>query len=311
MVCKYLEIPIRTIQRWENAGTQDKRKGAKKFVKRRLSVAERSKIVKICTSKRFKNHTPYTIVAILAEEGEYIGSESTIYRVLREQNMLTHRRNEKKRKGESYQEEIVATGPKQLCSWDISYLKTNIKGVYYYLYMFIDVWSRKIIGWGIYETESGEIAKALILKIGLMYCILHSDNGGPMRYGGLRALLEMLHVIQSFSRPNVSNDNAYSESLFKTIKYNVGYPRQFEKIEDAREWMGKFVNWYNKKHRHSGIGYVTPEERESGKDKEIFVKRNATMKKAYEKNPERWSKNPKTWKYVETVVLKKGATKEK
>lgn len=305
-------MEYRTFRNWEKNGVRDKRKGAAKKVANKLTEKEEMEIIKIACQKRFRDLTPYEIVPILAEEGRYVASASTFYRVLKKAELLTYRgKAQKACKQETV--ELKATGPGQLLSWDISYLKTNVRGSFYYLYMVIDVWSRVILGWEIHKAESGDIAKELFVKIshkyGLRDAILHSDNGGPMRCATMAATLELLGVIQSFSRPSVSNDNAYSESLFKTLKYTAGYPRHFSSIKESRKWIESFVNWYNTQHRHSGIGYVTPMQRHTGKDVKIFAKRNETYETAKAKHPERWAKDTKKWKKEPDVYLKKGNLK--
>lgn len=312
--CYYLDVEYRTLRGWEKSGVVDKRKGAKKMVANKLTEKEEKEIVKILGKERFCDLTPYEIVPILAENGKYIASVSAFYRILNKYDLLKHRRKSKK-PGKHEIIELKATKPNQLLSWDISYLKTNIQGQFYYLYMILDVWSRVIAGWEVHTNETGEKAKDLFKKIAkereLKNAVLHSDNGGPMRSALLADTLENLNVTPSFSRPRVSNDNAYSESLFKTVKYTAGYPKSFKSLEEAREWVKQFVSWYNTEHRHSGIGYVTPLERHNGDDVEIFAKRNKVFEAAKAKHPERWSKNMKVWKKQEVVYLKKGNRKER
>lgn len=261
------------------------------------------------------NSTPYSIVSILAEEGEYYASESTFYRVLREADLLTHRKNcRKSRKNQKI--ELIATMPNQIWSWDITYLKTDIRGRFYYLYMFVDVWSRMITGWEVCEYESGEKAAEMMSRICNNHRIdknqltLHSDNGSPMKSGTMLATLEKLGVTSSFSRPSVSNDSSYSESLFKTLKYNAGYPRQFKTLDEASDWVAKFVNWYNKEHRHSKIAFVKPEQRYLGLDVQILEQRQRVYEKAKKMHPERWAKQTRKWLHQKEVILKKGNYKK-
>jgi len=313
--CKIFNISIRTVQRWSGANFTDKRKGASKTVGSKLTEEEKAQIIKICCSPRFMNETPNKIVPILAEEGIYIASESSFYRVLREANLLKHRHNSRhKRKSEKV--EITSTGPNQTWSWDITYLKSSTKGKFYYLYLFMDVWSRMITGWDIHETECGKTAADLMETICTNHgiskgsLILHSDNGSPMKSANMLAALQKLGVAPSNSRPRVSDDNAFSESLFKTLKYTVGYPKYFKELSQANEWVERFVEWYNNEHRHSMIGYVTPEQRHTGKDKEILDKRKRTYQEAKKKNPERWKNRIRNWDKKEVVSLKKGNYKK-
>jgi len=311
LFCELAGISLRTIQRWESGKMLDKRKGAAKTVRNKLTKEEKDKIIDVCCDKRFVDLNPYQIVAILAQEGIYLASESSIYRILRNNKLLKNRsgcRNRVYKKPD----EIKADGPDQVYSWDITYLKTKIRGMYYYLYVFMDIWSRKITAWGIFEEESGENAKKILLeyciKNGIKLRAVHSDNGAPMKSVIFLGLLEFLGVIKSFSRPRTSNDNAYSESLFKTVKYSAGYPGSFSSIEEARTWFENFIEWYNKKHLHSGIMYVTPEDRHNGNDKEILRKRRVVFLNAKEKNPSRWSRHCKKWDYKEVVILNSKTT---
>jgi putative transposase len=308
--CYYLNISRRTIQNWEKKGLKDKRKGSVKRVYNKLTVHEENEIINIACSERFIDKTPHLIVPILAQEAIYLASESTFYRIFRKVEMMKDRRDQKPaRKAENV--EIKAQRTNELWSWDITYLKTCVMGKYYYLYMFMDIWNRFITGWDIHEMESGELAKNIFERIAKEQRVrgvtLHSDNGSPMISSTLRATLERLGVTPSFSRPNVSNDNAYSESLFKTLKSAVGYPRQFNTLDEAKKWVEKFVHWYNYEHLHSGIGYVTPHQRLTGEDVEIFKIRNETYKMAQKAHPERWSSGKlKQWDFKEEVILKKG-----
>jgi len=305
--CKIIGISLRTCQRWESDSKHDQRKGAAKKVYRKLSEDEYQEIIDISCSKRFKDLTPHEIVPILAEEGCYIASEATFYRQLRKKDMLHHRGNEKPQSKANKPPELKATGPNQVWTWDITWLKTDVAGLYYYCYMIKDIWKKNIVGWEIHEYESVDLASDLFKRLELKYNLkgirLHSDNGNPMRGTTMIITLHNLGVIPSFSRPRVSTDNPYIESLFKTIKYTAGYPSRFKTLKHAREWMAEFVNWYNTEHRHSAIGYVTPEQRGSGTDIEIYNKRNQTIRKAIEKNPERWGNKIRIWESKNVVIL--------
>jgi putative transposase len=305
--CDILGYDIRTLQRWDKNLEGDKRKTREHIPNNALSSAERENIIFYSCSERFVNMTPCEIVPTLAEEGLYIGSESTFYRVLKAENMLHHRFDTKPRIARHHPRELEATGPTQVWSWDITYLPTYIKGQYFYLYLIEDIWSRMIVGWKIHNEENSELAAKMMIEIGkttdLKGLYLHSDNGSPMKGATMLSTLQRLQVIPSFSRPSVSNDNPYSESLFKTLKYDVKYPERFETLGEANIWMKGFVDWYNNVHLHSGIGYVTPSQRHNGKDKAIFEARKKTYEAAKNKNPERWSRGCKKWKWEESVVL--------
>lgn len=310
--CEMLNIPIRTVQRWKKS-IEDHRMYRQSIPKNKLTLEERQKIIDYCCEKRFVDKSPKEIVPILAEEGVYIASESTMYRILKEEKMLKHRENTRIPTKRNSLKELKASGSNEVWSWDITYLKTSIKGMFYYLYLFMDIWSRKIVGWDIYEEQSSENAREIIVKIDpkidLKNIHLHSDNGSPMKGATFLSTLQWLGIIPSFSRPSCSNDNPYSESLFKTIKYRISYPKQFNSINEAKSWMEVFVNWYNNEHRHSGINYVTPNERHIGIDKEILKRRLETYQIAKNKNPERWIKNKiRNWDWVEEQILNPNKT---
>lgn len=260
-------------------------------------------------SAEYCNQTPCQIVPSLADKQEYIGSESTIYRILRCEKMLEHR-NAARPKKHRKPDELSATGANQLWSWDITYLCSDILGRYFYLYLFLDIFSRKIVGFDVYEEQSAEQAALVVSKayeaegVGAETVYLHSDNGGPMKGAMMLAKLQSLGIIPSFSRPSVSNDNPYSESLFKTLKYCPKYPKKpFSTIEEANAWVTEFVEWYNKVHQHSGIKFVTPCARHEGKDAEILENRKKVYELARQRNPSRWSRQTRNWERIETVYL--------
>lgn len=275
----------------------------------KLSEAERSKMVDTANSSEYRDLSPKQFVPDLADQGIYIASESSFYRVLHDEKLMQHRSRAKPATGHR-PDPYVATGPWQVASWDITYLKTHVAGAYFYLYMVIDVWSRKIVGWEVHETECMKRAAMLIENIertsdfDLSGWVLHADNGSPMRGSTMVATLQRLGAIASFSRPGVSDDNAYSESLFRTLKYRPGYPTSgFATIEDARAWVEGFVLWYNTEHLHSGIRYVTPEDRHSGRDLEVLANREQVYQAARAKNPARWSGACRNWDPIEKVRL--------
>ena len=313
-ICSGIGIGIRTLQNWRKEGLLDKRKGALKAVHNKFSETEERKIQEKACSYKYKDKTPGEIVAELAEAGEYIGSTSSIYRVFKRSNLVILNRRQRRR-SKAVLAEIKAKKSDEQWSWDISYLKTTVRGKYYYLYLFTDIWDRYIVGWEIHEEESGELAKELFRKISERLNVkgikLHSDNGSPMRSTTFRAVLEKLEVIQTFSRPSVSNDNAFSESLFSTLKRKAGYPKKFNTLEEAREWMAKFVDWYNNEHMHTRLNYITPAARRNGKYLEIFKKRNETFENARSAHPERWSGKIKVWEIEQEVFLKRGNQKQK
>lgn len=309
--CELLGVTIRTIERWEkDDGLIDKRKQAIHSPANKLSEEERGMVLAIANSKTYQNVPPCKIVPMLADEGRYVASESTFYRVLHAENQLTHRQSSrpaKHHKPDAYE----ATGPNQVWTWDISYLPTQVRGIYFYLYMIVDIFSRKIVGWSVHEVESSDHAASLIKqacldeKINRDQVVLHSDNGSSMKGATMLAMLQILGVLPSFSRPSVSDDNPYSEALFKTLKYHPTFPRweKFAEINESRAWCEKFHVWYNNIHLHSALKFVTPLQRHNGEDRVIRHKRNLIYQIAKKQNPERWSGNSRNWSLPKSVTL--------
>ena len=253
--------------------------------------------------------SPHQIVPSLADRGEYAGSESTFYRILKAEEMLNHR-GRTKAKQTQRPKAYEATKPNQLYSWDITYLLSTCRGEYFYLYLFLDLFSRKIVGHEVHDREGMDLSSLLLQKICVDEGIekdqlhLHADNGGSMKGATMLATMQWLGVVPSFSRPSVSNDNPFSESMFKTLKYCPTYPsKPFENIEVARDWVNKFVAWYNIEHLHSGINFVTPNSKHEGKDIEILKNRNNIYLNAKENNPNRWSGKTRNWNPITCVKL--------
>ena len=310
-----LEITIRTWQRWQQERSlKDKRCGPLTVPHNKLTEAERALVLQVVNSPNYRDLAPSQIVPKLADKEEYIGSESTIYRILHEEKMIQHR-SAVRPKTHKKPFELSATEPNQLWSWDITYLKSPIRGQYFYLYFFMDVFSRKIVGYNVFLEQSAELASQVVSKayqtegVTKQQVTLHSDNGGPMKGSMMLATLEALGVAASFSRPSVSNDNPFSEALFKTCKYRPDYPdKPFESQEAALAWVIAFVHWYNNVHQHSGISFVTPNERHEGNDKAILHQRKQVYELARQKNPNRWSKQTRNWDRVDEVYLNKKRT---
>lgn len=308
--CELLGISARTYQRWCHVNNLlDKRQQVRKQPANKLTEIERQKILTLANSAPYADLPPCQIVPRLADLGNYIASESTFYRVLREANQLQHR-GRTKPKSHRRPRELVATGSNQVWSWDISYLATRVFGLFYYLYFVIDIFSRKIVGWAVHEQESSEYASLLLRDICQTEHILpdqvtlHSDNGAPMKGATLLATLQALGVSTSFSRPAVSNDNPYSESAFRTAKYCCFYPEKpFASINAAREWVAGFVTWYNHEHYHSGLNFITPEQRHTGKANAILKNRKHVYHRAKQQHPERWSGNIRNWNLPQEVIL--------
>jgi transposase InsO family protein len=308
--CQELGISERTFQRWMlNPGAEDGRRGPNAAPAHKLTEEEKREIIEISTSPEFRDKSPHQIVPTLVDRGRYVASEASFYRVLKAHSLLAHRgrskpRNAKRPKG------YEATKPRQLFSWDITYLKTNILGRYYFLYMFIDVFSRKIVGAEVHDCESPEHSSRLLQwicnaeKIDKQQLSVHADNGGPMKGATMLATMQKLGVMPSFSRPSVKDDNPFSEALFKTMKYCPQFPsKPFVSLENAQEWVAKFVLWYNEEHLHSAISFTTPSSRHAGTDEVVLQKREEVYRKARENNSQRWSGKTRSWEKIAAVRL--------
>lgn len=309
--CEELGLDCRTAQRWTSQQVgDDGRAGPKRKPVNALSAAERKRVIEVANKREHSHLSPKQLVPILADKQMYIASESTFYRILRAEGQLHHREPSQAPKSRHRPDELRATGPNQVWSWDITYLRAPIRGVFYRLYMVMDVWSRKIVGSDVHEEENSELASDLIesccFKEGILpgQLVIHSDNGSPMKGATLLSSLQGLGVVPSFSRPCVSNDNPYSEALFRTAKYRPEFPRGcFASLDAAREWVTRFVCWYNTQHLHSAIRYVTPEDRHTGREEAILAARRKVYSRARARNPERWTGEVRNWNPVAEVTL--------
>jgi transposase InsO family protein len=309
--CDIIGISAKTLQRWcAPKNTGDQRLDTEREPANKLTELERCRILKVTNEAEYADLAPAQIVPILADEGRYIGSESTIYRTLKAVEQLTHRQKAKPTRQIKKPKALVATGPNQIYSWDITYLPTLVKGVFFYLYLVMDIYSRKIVGWQIHDVEGSALAADLMIDICRRENIergqvtLHSDNGSPMKGATMLATLQDLGVVPSFSRPSVSDDNPYSESLFRTLKYRPEYPNKpFSDLLSARVWVERFADWYNHKHRHSAIKFVTPGQRHAGEDIQILADRHEVYLQAKAANPLRWSGETRNWNLVKEVHL--------
>lgn len=312
LACKELNISVRTYERWVSEGgvKEDGRPLANRpEPKNKLTNEEKEEILEVVKKEEFANLPPSQIVPKLADQKIYIASESSFYRVLREQNMQHHRGRSKKPE-KRIPESHIAIAPNQVWTWDITWLKGPVKGLFYRLYMIIDLFSRKIVAWEIWETEEAQYAEELIKKAVVSEkiqgrpLVLHSDNGSPMKAATFQALLEKLGIQSSYSRPRVSNDNSYSEAIFRTLKYRPEYPyKGFKTLEEARKWSFKFVHWYNCVHLHSGINFVTPEQCHTGVYIDVLKNRNEVYEQAKQRHPERWSRSTRDWSAHTHVAL--------
>lgn len=310
--CKLLGVTPRTVTRWRadaDGVGDDRRAAAATSPAHKLSEAERQAVLDTAHRPEFRDLSPRQIVPLLADGGEYVASESTFYRVLREAGELAHRGHARPRKRHK-PDEHVASAPNEVWSWDITYLRSPVRGVFFFLYLVVDIYSRKLVGWRVEAEESADLASKLVSeaftieRVDSSRLVLHADNGGPMKGSTMLATLQRLGVIPSFSRPSVSDDNPFSEALFRTLKYRPGFPRKpFASIEAAREWVAGFVAWYNDEHLHSAIRYVTPSDRHARRDTAILAKRAAVYRAAKKRMPRRWTGDTRNWSPIGSVYL--------
>ena len=310
--CEVLGISSRTYQRWIKDGTVkvDGRLDAiRSKPSHALTEEEKQHVLKVLNSSLFSSLPPSQVVPCLADKNIYLCSESSMYRILHAESQQHHRGRSKSPEKKKLATHI-ATAPNQVWCWDITWLPGPAKGIYFYLYLMLDLFSRKITCWEIHEEESAENASKLLRKGCLKESIangplvLHSDNGSPMKGASMLETMYKLGVVSSYSRPRVSNDNAYAESIFRTCKYRPNYPHKgFINLEQARLWVLEFVNWYNQNHRHSSIKFVTPQERHEGKDIAILANRKEIYAKAKKENPRRWTGSERDWNRVNAVSL--------
>ena len=306
-------MSLRTLQRWVDGNTVkvDARPTAVRPAPlNKLSQVEREQVLAVCNTPEYAQLPPSQIVPRLADQGTYLASESTFYRLLKAHDQGHRRGRAQAPRRVPPPTSHTATSANQLWSWDITYCPSPVRGLFYYLYLFEDIYSRKIVGWEVYGQESGELAAELLQRSMMAeQCfyrplVLHSDNGAPMKSSTLLAKMYDLGVAPSRGRPRVSNDNPYSESLFRTMKYCPQWPANgFANLEAAREWVRQFVDGYNHQHRHSRIRFVTPAQRHRGEDKAILARRHAVYEKARQERPERWSRDSRDWTPIGAVTL--------
>lgn len=316
LACEVAGIDVRTLQRWkahQGLVSGDGRPDAVRPTPvHALSVAEREQILRVANEPRFADMPPARIVPMLADEGVYVASESSFQRVLREHGQTRHRGRAKAPRKSRPPTTHVATAPRQLWCWDMTFLPAEVVGRWYYLYLIMDVFSRKIVGFEVHDSDDADHAAHLVKRTALAEGIhamltkpvLHGDNGSTLKATTVLAMLHWLGVKPSYSRPRVSDDNAYAESLFRTAKYRPEFPvKGFADLDAARIWAAGFVRWYNHDHRHSGIRYVSPAQRHAGDDTAILAARHELYVKARERNPRRWSGATRNWTPIEAVTL--------
>lgn len=314
--CEVLEITVRTWQRWKQGlmlgRPGDRRKAVAQGRKphNALTAQERAEVIRVCNEPLYRSLPPSQIVPRLADAGRYLASESSFYRILRSVGQVNRRGAAEATRQIAKPRGYRAVRPNRVWSWDITFLASTIRGQFFRLYMIEDIFSRKIVGWEVHHDELADHASVLITKACLAegvrrhQLVLHADNGSPMKGATMLATLQRLGIVPSFSRPTVSDDNPYSESLFRTLKYTPAYPRRpFACIDEARRWVHEFVNWYNHEHRHSAIKFVTPAQRHSGEEKQLLRQRHAVYQAAKAQHPERWSGNTRDWEPIGDVWL--------
>jgi transposase InsO family protein len=304
-----LGLRVRTLQRWRLKREDARPKALRPVPSNKLSEPERQAVLQAANRPDCANLTPHQIVPKLADEGTYLASESTFYRVLKAAGQAQRRgrcRAPRARPLTTHR----ADGPNQVWCWDITWLPTTVKGRFFYWYMVQDIYSRKLVVNEVHESESSEHASALLgrgclrERIAGRPLVLHSDNGSAMKGATLLTAMRELGVVPSYSRPRVSNDNAYAEALFRTAKYCPLWPqRPFDTLEEARNWVTKFVAWYNEEHRHSALKYVTPAQRHQGLDTALLQRRDQLYSCVRRQRPERWSGATRDWHPIGHVYL--------
>jgi putative transposase len=278
----------------------------------KLTDLERRRVLEVLTSDRFVDLAPLQIYAQLLDEGAYLCSVSTMYRVLAENTLVAERRRVARHPAKVCPE-LVATAPRQVYSWDITKLAGPVKGTYFDAYVMIDIYSRYIVGVQVHAHESGVLAKEMMEQVFTVHGVpqvVHADRGTSMTSKTVAALLADLEVTRSHSRPRVSNDNPYSESLFKTMKYGPEFPERFGSLCDARQFMELFANWYNHEHRHTGIGLHTPADVHYGLATDKAADRRTVLADARARHPHRFStitKAPKILDLPDTVWINRPA----
>jgi putative transposase len=314
--CSLAGIDLRTFQRWRAGDGEVKADRRPEADRPRpahaLSKAERARIVELANAPRFSSTPPARIVPALADEGVYVASEASFHRVLRDHGQMRRRGRARPPRSAGPPSTHVATAPGQVWCWDVTFLPTRLQGRWFYLYIILDLFSRKIVGFEVHETDQAEHAAHLVRRTALaegvharaLRPVLHGDNGPSVKATTVSAMLHWLGIAPSHSRPRVSDDNAYAEALFRTAKYRPDFPAAgFADLAEARRWAAVFVLWYNHEHRHSGIRYISPAQRHAGGDGPILAARHALYQQARQANPRRWSGPTRDWTPIGAVTL--------
>lgn len=316
LACETAGISVRTLQRWKAGDGLNQGDGRPQAVHplpaHALSLDECAEVLRVANEPRFADMPPARIVPMLADEGVYLASESTFARVLRGHRQNRHRGRARAPQTSRLPTTHVAHGPGQVWCWDMTFLPAEVTGRWFYLYLILDLYSRKIVGFEVHDRDDAEHAAHLVKRTALAEGIhamaakpvLHGDNGATLKATTVLAMLHWLGVKPSYSRARVSDDNAFAESLFRTAKYRPEFPAAgFSNLDSARQWAAAFVRWYNQDHRHSGIRYVSPAQRHAGADHAILQQRHALYCQARERNPRRWSGKTRNWTPIGAVTL--------
>jgi putative transposase len=291
VACRALGVPRATLYRHMQPAAPRR---VRPTPKRALDEAERQIVLDHLHSQRFRDKAPAEVYATLLDEDIYLCSIRTMHRILAENGELKERRNQL-RHPQYKKPELLATGPNQVWSWDITKLLGPVKWTYFYLYVILDIFSRYVVGWMVAPRETAELAKRLIGDTCLKQRIvagdltIHADRGTSMTSKPVALMLADLGVTKTHSRPHVSDDNPYSESQFKTLKYRPEFPDRFGSIEDSRAFCQRFFPWYNHEHHHSGIALLTPEMLHYGMAVQVIKQRQKVLDQAYVRNPERFT----------------------
>lgn len=308
--CAIVGLSENTVRNWrKHDGQEDRRTTARKGDPPNKITTEECKAIRnVLYSSTYADRSPHKIVPALADEGRYLCSESTMYRILKEDGATKRRTQQRKDDAPRIKPNLIATAPEQIFNWDITYLPSTIRGLYYRALLVLDMYSRRIMGYRIMYQDTLKDCSNYIQHLietenlsGLE--ALHGDNGATLKGQTLASMLRSYGVLQSHSRPHVSNDNAYIESFFGTLKTDFRYPKEgFQNLEEAEAWMRNFVEWYNNE-PHSGLNYVTPNQRHSGEEEAILVQRLEVFENARKKNPERFPNGVRKIRIPKVVCL--------
>lgn len=297
VACRSLGVSRATFYRRQSPAVQPPKPRQKPA--RSLTESENEKILQVLHEPRFVDKAPAEVFATLLDEGVYLCSIRTMYRVLKAANEVRERRDQL-RHPTYHKPELLATGPNQVWSWDITKLRGPGKWQYYSLYVIMDIYSRYVVGWLLAERESATLAERLIANAVRKHRIepgqltIHADRGTAMTSKPVAFLLADLGVTKTHSRPHTSNDNPYSEAQFKTMKYRPEYPDRFGSFEDGKSFCRSFFRWYNREHYHTGIALLTPEMMHFGRAQEVIKERATVLERAYQAHPERFVNKPPT-----------------